>query len=144
VTELEDLRVRCRIVEKKLAEATAGLLEFADKLSSLRTENKRMREDHLFVAKTAQDMLDVGNNKIDRLQETANTLRNELHTQKLENEHLREENQRFQDAVDEALDALEEQYDADCDEDGHQRPNGYMKIGQALEEALGRGGRYGL
>ena len=67
MTELEDLRVRCRIAEKRLAECTAEQLEAMDTISRLRTENKRMREDHLFVAKTAQDMLDVGNTKIDRL-----------------------------------------------------------------------------
>jgi regulator of replication initiation timing len=80
---------------------------------------------------------------LEELQEDLRRMRNELHTQKLENEHLREENQRFQDAVDGALDALEDQYDVADGDDGRQLPNGYMKIGQALEEALGRGGRYG-
>ena len=44
MTELEDVYARCRIVEKRLAEATAGLIEFADKISRLRTENKRMQD----------------------------------------------------------------------------------------------------
>jgi regulator of replication initiation timing len=123
----------------------------AEELDRCRAAYIKLTDDSLFVAKTAQDMLDIGNNKIDRLtaenqklQEDLRRLRNELHTQKLENEHLREENQRFQDAVDGAMDALEDQYDTVDGDDGRPQANAFMRIGQALEEALGRGGRYGL
>jgi methyl-accepting chemotaxis protein len=44
MTELEDLYARCRILGEKLADCTAGQLEFADELSRLRTENKRMSD----------------------------------------------------------------------------------------------------
>jgi len=42
--ELDLLRVRNRILEKKLAECSVGSLELAEKLSRLRTENKRMQD----------------------------------------------------------------------------------------------------
>jgi len=114
MTELEDLHVRCRELGKRLALCSAERIEWQDELSRLRTENKRMREDHLFVAKTAQDMLDVGNTKIDRL--TA--------------------------ALEECLEYFQERYDGETFSDGTVSRNEEMKLGQMVEEALGRGGRY--
>ena len=50
---------------------------------------------------------------------------------------------RMQDMLEELLDYFQEEYDTVDDDNCQPMPNRAMKWGQAIEEALGRGGRYG-
>jgi predicted transcriptional regulator len=86
----------------------------AEELDRCRVAYRKLQDDSLFVAKTAQDMLDIGNNKIDRL--TA--------------------------ALEECLEYFQERQDGEYI-DGKPVGNAEMRLGQMVEEALGRGGRHG-
>jgi altronate dehydratase len=56
---------------------------------------------------------------------------------------LRVRNERMQDMLEELLDYFQDEYDTVDDDNCQPMPNRAMKWGQAIEEALGRGGRYG-
>jgi len=52
-------------------------------------------------------------------------------------------NERMVEVLEELLDYFQDQYDTVDDDNCQPMPNRAMKWGQAIEEALGRGGRYG-